>query len=197
MMRTASLLAISLLLVACGDEPSTKVAGSETSTKPATNPLIEERVGQAKIVVDANGLSNGGSGPRTSVRFGAPRAEVDALVEKALKAEGERSSNAECGAGAMDFTDIGPLQIAYQDGKFVGWYLDDGEGVATSDGVVPGMALAQLKEWRMVRVITDSTLEGEFEYQTGDGGMITGFFEGSQDDGKVVALQAGFNCFFR
>lgn len=197
-MRTVSLLAVSLLLAACGDEPSSEVAGSETSTKPTTNPIIEERVSQAAVVVNANGLVDGASGSRGSVRFGAARAEVDALVKNALKAESEQSSNAECGAGPMEFSDFGPLQIAYQDGKFVGWYLANGGGdVVTSDGVAPGIAMAQLKEWRPVRIITDSTLEGEFEYHTRDGGMITGFFEGSQNDGRIVALQAGLNCFFR
>ncbi len=196
-MRKAScLLVLPLLLAACGDGREEQPAPSPTAV-PTKIPQADARVSKAKVVVDANGLSNGGSGSRTFMRFGAPRAEVDALIEKALKTEGEQSSNAECGAGPMDFTEIGPLQIAYQDGKFVGWYLSGGGGVVTSDGAAPGMALAQLQEWRMVRVITDSTIEGEFEYQTRDGGMITGFFEGSQSDGRIVALQAGLNCFFR
>ena len=190
-------LVFMLSLAACGERRE-EAPSPSPRTAAATLPDADARVREAAIVVDANGLSNGGSGSRNALRFGAPRAEVDKLVESALDRPASSSENSDCGAGPMEFSEAGPLQVAYQDGKFVGWYLSGSGGdVITSDGVRPGIALAQVQEWRPVRVIADSTLEGEFEYQTRDGGVITGFFEGSQSDGRIVALQAGLNCFFR
>ena len=87
--------------------------------------------------------------------------------------------------------------MSYQDNRFVGWYLGTGEGAVTSDGIAVGSTMAALRDERPVQMIADSTLEGEFQYQTGDAGMITGFFDGSPTDGKVKALAAGINCFFR
>lgn len=193
-MRTAILISLALALAACGGSDSTP--GEPAATASPSDPLAEHLEG-AKMLVDANGLGWKGPGSSIHIGFGASRKEVDSALAATFGSLGEHSRNEECGAGPMEFTDYGALKIAYQAGRFVGWYLDEAEGVVTSDGVGPGMALAQLQEWRMVRVITDSTLEGEFEYQTHDGGMITGFFEGSQNDGSIVALQAGLNCFFR
>ena len=102
------------------------------------------------------------------------------------------SSNPECGAGPMEFSQYGPLQIGYLDGKFAGWFLREGEGVVTSDGIRPGATIDALKGERQVREL-DTTLPGEFEYTAADYGTIRGFAE----SGKITALQAGVSCFFR
>lgn len=192
----ASFAILSLLLAAC-DKREPKPAPSALTAAPNEITPADIRVSDPRILVDSKGLSNGGRGLRTSVPFGAPRGEVDRLAVEAMGLPASRSASEECGAGPMEFTEIGPLQIAYQDGVFVGWYLTKGGPIVTSDGVSPGLALAQLKEWRPVRVIPDSTLEGEFEYRARDGGLITGFFEGPEPEGEIVALQAGVSCFFR
>lgn len=126
------------------------------------------------------------------MKFGAARTEVDRLGSEALGSEPSTSQNEECGAGPMEFSEFGPLQVAYLDGKFAGWFLREGEGVVTSDGIRPGMTLDELKAERQVRDL-DSTLPGEFEYTAEDFGTIRGFAE----DGKITALQAGVSCFFR
>lgn len=185
-------VALSLLLIACGSGADNSAPAVETSTTP-----IDPRVAAAKVVVDANGLAVGQGSEREAPRFGSPRGEVDALLATAFSAPPETTSNAECDAGKTDFSKAGPLQVAYQDNRFVGWYLDKGEGVVTSDGIGTGIAMAALRNERPVQVLADSTLDGEFQYQTGDAGMITGFFAGSQTDGTVKALAAGINCFFR
>ena len=162
----------------------------EGDEAPNTNPLIEQ-YDHALVVVDANGLGAKGDEP---LRFGAAREEVDKAIEAAIGSAPERSSNDECGAGPMEFSQFGPLQIAYMDDEFRGWFLREGEGVATSDGVRPGATtLDTLKRERQVRAL-DTTLDGEFEYTAADYGTITGFAE----DGELVSgLQAGISCFFR
>ncbi|KZX88432.1 hypothetical protein A3718_17645, partial [Erythrobacter sp. HI0019] len=136
------------------------------------------------------GLSAGGE----TLGFSTPRAEVDALAEQAFGAAPAKSRNEECGAGPMDFSQFGPLQIAYLDGSFAGWFLRAGEGVVTADGIAPGVTtLDALQDERQVQQL-DTTLEGEFQYTTGDYGTITGF---AAPDGSIDARQAGFSCFFR
>lgn len=192
-MKSKSLpLALSFLLIACGSGTDSPEPKGDVTATPA-----DPRVAAARVVVDANGLAVGQGSEREAPRFGSPRGEVDALLATAFAAPPERSSNAECDAGKTDFSRAGPLQVAYQDNRFVGWYLDKGEGVVTSDGIGTGITMAALRDERPVQVIADSTLDGEFQYQTGDAGMISGFFDGSQTDGTVKALAAGINCFFR
>ncbi|MBX7481036.1 hypothetical protein [Qipengyuania qiaonensis] len=184
MIRKSILIVLPLVLAACGQ--------SETAPEPVeTAAPAKVEPGDVKVVVDANGLGAKGT---DLFRFGAPRREVDATVEKAFGSMPEKSSNEECGAGPMDFSQFGPLQIAYMDGEFRGWFLREGAGVATTDGVRPGVTtLESLKLERPVRQL-DTALDGEFEYTTADYGTITGFAE---DGTAVTALQAGLSCFFR
>ena len=193
MIRTALMLALPFVLAACGGEPEDQPPARETEVAetelPPANPSVEA-FGDTKIVVDANGV--GAKGTQV-LRFGSPRSDVDASLAEAFGGQGEQSANAECGAGPMDFTTYGPLQVNYQDDRLVGWNLQAGEGMATSDGVRPGTTpYALLKEERTVREM-ESTLPGEFHYTSADYGTIGGIAE----DGRIVSLHAGMNCFFR
>lgn len=189
MNKTALLLALTSSLAACGNpEPAREEPSATTASSAAS---LAERFGDAKIVVNADGFGANGGEP---VRFGAKREEADATASKAYGEAGEQSSNGECGAGPMEFSQFGPLQLAYLDGKFAGWFLRDGDGVVTSDGIKPGVTtMDALKGERQVQEI-DTTLEGEFQYITADYGTITGF---ADESGKITALQAGVSCFFR
>lgn len=195
MIRKSLSLALVLVLAACGGE----------ADKPQTDPsqldrgASEGRLADAKVVVDSNGLAVRQGDAREAPRFGTPQGEVDALLTLAYGAQPERSSNDECGIGPTDFSQSGPLRVAYQDDKFVGWFVGEGKGgpVVTADGVRPGTSMAALRDERSVQIIADSTLEGEFQYESADYGMITGFFSGSPTEGKVTGLAAGVSCFFR
>ena len=195
MIRKSLSLALVLVLAACGGE----------ADKPQTDPsqldrgAAEGRLADAKVVVDSNGLAVRQGDAREAPRFGTPRGEVDALLTLAYGAQPERSSNDECGIGPTNFSQSGPLRVAYQDDKFVGWFVGEGKGgqVVTADGVCPGTSMAALRDERSIQIIADSTLEGEFQYESADYGMITGFFSGSPTEGKVTGLAAGMSCFFR
>ena len=178
-------LVLPLALAACGStEPAPDKSDGQTAP-------VEVRVGNAKLFLNADGLSARGAEP---LRFGSSREQVDALVMKSFgKLDGQSSSD-ECGAGPMEFSEYGPLQIAYLDGKFAGWFLRPGDGVVTSDGIKPGVTTMDvLKGERQVQEL-DTTLEGEFQYTTADYGTITGF---ADEAGNIDALQAGVSCFFR
>ena len=186
-MKKALLLALPFALAACGSGNETS---QETAPEPqATSPVVQ-RLDDTVLVVDANGA---GAVGQPVMRFGSTRDEVDASLSQAYGSGPELGENDECGAGQMQFSSYGPLQLSFQDGKFIGWNLGEGTDVATSDGVQPGTTtLALLKQERQVRDI-DSTLTGEFEYTSADYGTIGGFSE----DGKISSLHAGMNCFFR
>lgn len=184
-MKNAVLLALPFALAACGGEPTEKpISGSD-----ATSPVVQ-RLDETVLVVDANGA---GAVGQPAMRFGTAREEVDAALSQAYGSEPELGDNGECGAGPMQFSTYGPLQLAFQNGKFVGWNLSEGSDAATSDGVQPGTTpFALLRQERQVRDI-DSTFTGEFEYTSADYGTIGGFSE----DGQISSLHAGMNCFFR
>lgn len=189
MIRTTVLFALPLALVACGS-PDPAPEDPVGTTSPSTTSLVE-RIDGAKLVMNADGFGAKGAEP---LRFGATREAADAAASAAFGASGEQSSNDECGAGPMEFSQYGPLQLAYLDGKFAGWFLRGGDGMVTSDGIKPGVTtLDALKGERQVQEL-DTTLEGEFQYTTADYGTITGF---ADEGGNITALQAGVSCFFR
>ncbi len=180
-MRKSLLLVLPLVLAACGE--------AQPAPEPVETPT--DAVETAKVFVDANGLGPADAEP---FRFGAARADVDAAIGEALGIAPGKSRNEECGAGPMDFSQFGPLQIAYLDGSFAGWFVRAGEGVVTADGIAPGVTtLDALQDERQVQQL-DTTLEGEFQYTTGDYGTITGF---AAPDGSIDALQAGISGFYR
>lgn len=189
MIRPSIFLALPLALAACGQsESSTPREGSASTSAPTAGSAAA--VGKAKIIVDANGVGTKGA----PLQFGAERTAVDAALAKAFGSQPQTSRNEECGAGPMDFSQYGPLQVGYQDGKLAGWFLRKGEGVVTSDGVAPGVTtMESLGLERQVQKL-DTTLEGEFQYTAADYGTITGFAE---PDGTITGLAAGVTCFFR
>lgn len=193
MIRNCISFAFALALAACGS--GAEAPQDEGARSSAEVP--ESRLDDARVVVDSNGLAVGQRDGREAPRFGTPRGEVDALLTVAFGDQPQKSSNDECGIGPAEFSQSGPLQVAYQDGRFVGWFLGEGEGVVTGDGIRPGASMAALRDERPVQIIADSTLEGEFQYESADYGMITGFFSGSPTEGKITGLASGMTCFFR
>ena len=81
-----------------------------------------------------------------------------------------------------------PLQIAYMDGEFRGWFLRRRRS-GTLDGVHPGTTTPKARR-RTGREL-DTTLEGEFEHTTNDYGTITAL----PRTAKNAALP--ISCFFR
>ena len=191
-------LAFAGLLASCGqgDDTVPQPSSEPAETAAAEMPRPAAPFPAAALVLSSDGIAVKGD---KGLTFGSARGAVEALASRSLGTEPQRGRNAECGAGPMDFSSYGPLQLLFQDGKLAGWYLARGDGprIVTVDGIAPGARMDALAAERQVRPIADSTLEGEFEYLSGTGGMVTGFYQGDLRSGTITALAAGTTCFFR
>jgi len=122
---------------------------------------------------------------------------TEAEVEKALASFGppKRASNDECPAGKLDFLDWNNgLQTTFQDGKFVGWFVDKDSSTAlsTSDGLSVGATRADVMAGEAKAEIFESTLGTEFTV-----GEVGGMLDGPGSAANVTDLWAGTNCMFR
>ena len=193
-------LAVLLLPAACNQQADSRQA-EETAASPedrAATEMHSEIGAKPSMALLADGLSYrvAGGTETVQVSFGAPQESIERVAREAFGEPRERTSNEECGAGPMEFAQYGPLQLNFQDGALVGWFLQSGGKVATVDGVQPGVTtfddLARDHDGRMA---DGSTLEGEFSYQPlGGGERVGGFVD---RDGTILSLNAGMNCFFR
>ncbi|WP_374405361.1 hypothetical protein [Pelagerythrobacter sp.] len=191
---TASLAAAILALAAC-QQPSAPVAEDDAPVTPAaTASPSPEEAKEVTLAPDGIALVNAveGRGTATELSFGMPRENVLAAMAVDFGAP-EASSNEECGAGPMEFAGFGALQLNFLDGKLAGWLAEPAANLVTADGTRPGAPLSDLQARHAVEM-ADSTLEGEFGYETPDGGTIGGFVD---REGRITALNAGVNCFFR
>ncbi len=202
-MTRGALLAAVVLLAACGrgedaaaPTPMPRAAtGSEPTAADAFHAAPLEPAVERRAVLFADGVSPPGEGTG-ALRFGQDRREVLAAMERSL-GKPVITRNEECGAGPMDFAAFGALTLNFLGDSFAGWHAREDARVVTADGVAPGTTLAAIRAERSAALVSDSTLEGEFEYATAAGGTIGGFLEGEGGSARVGALYAGVNCFFR
>lgn len=208
-MRFALSLVALIALAACQrlpDETMPVDAGTGSAAAEATVPQIVSAgptapaVEMPEVTLAANGIimvgAIDGRGTATTLEFGRDQATTLAVMEVDF-GKPKLSKLGECGAGQMEFAAWGPLTLNFLDGKFVGWRAEKGAQVVTVDGLQLGNTLAEIKGERSARRIPDTTLPGEFEYASGDGGTIGGFLEGVGDAAKVTSFHAGTTCFFR
>jgi hypothetical protein len=154
-------------------------------------------VAVAETVVDlrTDGLAAGAE----AFYFAAGKNEVEAALARTLGAATGRSSNAECGAGAIEFTDFpGGLAVHFQQGRLVGWnWRLPQEGDAAPKGTIRladgdlaiGSARSIAEQAPGFARITASTLGEEFSLGPSIGGFI--------ENDAVSMLYAGTQCFFR
>ena len=208
-MRFALPLVVAVALAACQQSPdqtlpvdaATNTAVAETAASPVPSASAEAPAGEAPAgTLMAKGIvmvgAVAGRGTATTLEF--RRDQANALAVMAVDfGKPKLSKLGECGAGPMEFAAWGPLTLNFLDRKFVGWRAERGAQVVTVGGLQLGSTLAEIKRERSARRIPDTTLPGEFEYASGDGGTIGGFLEGAGDAAKVVSFHAGTTCFFR
>jgi hypothetical protein len=200
-MRTTLWLGAALVLVsACQRAPAANAAanGATANVAAATNAVaaVEPRDG-VELRIGGFGLAAGQRGlhPSSTWTFGMPRAEIVAAVAAIRGPATAEDSNAECGAGAMDFTHFGPLTLNFQQGRWVGWDLSAAGAppIRTEFGIGIGTPRAELAESEQDELrVEESTLGTEFSL-----GDLNGLLSGSRSNATVTHLWAGTDCAFR
>ena len=201
-MRGLAVLLLSAL-AACGQPSASEPAPTAQSSEAAAAPAVPAEPAQASeasqqaapaIALDGEGLRLVDSrGSARLLAFGSDRAMAEALLPETA----ERSTIEECGAGPMQFVKHGGLTLNMQDGKFVGWYLEDASKLTTMDGIGLGTRRSEIEKSRALEMLEDSTLGDEFALGTLEDAQMFGFLDGRGANAKVTALYAGLNCFFR
>lgn len=195
------LLSLVMTVAGCESEPREPPTGSgESAQMPGSSatPEVTQATGEpVSWTLTSEGIiavqAVDGRGSATPLMFGNTQDNVIGALSIPLGKPAE-SDNVECGAGPMHFADFGPIQVNFQNGKFVGWLAKGGPGFETTDDIAPGGRFADMAEGHGAEPIADSTLDGEFEMRSDDGGTIGGFRD-PQD--RIISLHAGANCFFR
>lgn len=192
--RTALTLAALLALGACDNaaEAPAPAPAAEPEATPAGQETTE--AAQGGLALEGEGLrAFTAQGSARALPFGLSQEMVLTAVSTLLDAPTpDVTTNAECGAGPTQFAEYpNGLQLAFQDGEFAGWYLDEA-GLTTADGVGVGTSRADLQSARVVEMIADSTLGAEFSI-----GDLGGFLSSDAPDATVESLYAGLTCFFR
>ncbi len=201
-MRKVTTLFMIGLLAAC--KPTTDKAPADA--EPAAPPVPAAKAdgpaaATTAVSLDGEGLRfiDKSSGKASLLAFGVPRAQAETALANVAGKEDDRSTNAECGAGSMEFTRYDAMTLNFQDGKFVGWFLGNEPGAArysTASGIAIDTTRAKAKESVSIVDLEDSTLGEEFSIGTGDN-VVGGMFAEPGDAAKIDALFAGTNCFFR
>lgn len=187
---TCSLLGLGLALAACGRQD----AGSRESGSPTT--AARHDVPQASApaspaarpaeAAPAPTLSGNGLGP--GLAFGVKQAQAVAAAAKAFGAPTGKEHNGECGEAPRDFVSFHDLQLAFQDGRFVGWSLGGATPkLRSAGGLAIGAPRAVLGG---AQVDEEGSLGPEFEVD-GVGGIL------DAKGARVEALWAGAVCQFR
>ncbi|WP_422060500.1 hypothetical protein [Sphingopyxis sp.] len=125
------------------------------------------------------------------VRFGIPRASAELVIGNVLGKQRNRGSSSECGAGTVDYTGYrDELQLAFQDGKFVGWTINGGESaLKTTKGIGIGSPRQSVDAAYPDAIVDDSSLG--LLFSTGD---LVGIFDQDGIEGIVTDIWAGTVC---
>jgi hypothetical protein len=187
-MRYALVAMTALALAGCDSGEVPNPAQADRSPSPAA---VEDNVVDLRV----DGIAAGSE----AFYFAAGRSEVEAALARTLGAAMNSGTNAECGAGPVDFTDFpGGLAVHFQQGRLIGWNWrlpQDGDvrpqgTVRLSGGDVQlGSARSVAAATAGFARIDASTLGEEFSLGPSIGGFI--------ENDAVSMLYAGTQCFMR
>lgn len=190
----ASLAALAVFaLAACEGSPAPEAPAPGPEAPTTIDPTPEAQASGA-LSLEGEGLrAFTEQGSARPLPFGTAQDMTLTAVSTLLGADTPSvTTNSECGAGPMQFAKYpNGLQLAFQDDKFAGWFLDEA-GLTTADGVGVGSTRTELGSARVVEMIPDSTLGVEFS-----SGELGGFLTSDAPDATVESLYAGMTCFFR
>ncbi|RED12262.1 hypothetical protein [Pontivivens insulae] len=172
-MKRISIRVIALMpLAAC--------APADTNTSQAPSTEIEFSLARSGFIVPGEGTDG-------LVAFGALEGETVLAATRALGTPSGRTSNAECGAGPLDFVNYEEISLHFFDGEFAGWSLTPSSTLETRDGIGLGDSEGQLTATYATQIVMDS-LGREFDAE--------GFY-GLIEAGEISNMWAGISCVFR
>ena len=182
MRKAMPFLVLPLLLAACSKGPET-AANKSASVANAAEPIIEPG-----IMLRGDGLTVVEPEFASELRFGTT---TIAEAEKALAVFGQPKasrSSEECPTGQLDYRDYpNHLQLAFQEGKLVGWWaFDNATAIATAGGIRPGsprsaLGKAEVQQASFGNVFTINEVNGLLN---------------DADATTVTAMWAGAACTF-
>ena len=195
-MSTLALAAVATLAVAACDRSATPAEPAPAAAPVEKGATTEDGPALAGggLAIEAEGLRLfDEAGAARAIPFGTPQATTVAAVAASVGgAAPEVTTNAECGAGPVQFAQFSNgLQLLFQNNQFQGWFVDEA-GMTTVDGMGVGSTRASIQSSRAVEMQDEGTLGDEF-----DSGGVGGFFSDATPQGAVTSLYAGLTCFFR
>ncbi len=185
-MRRLALIALPLMLAACGDSPD----GTAGEGGPAGDPAgAENPMADATIELQGTGIvipAQAGF-EELAVPFGSARAPTEATLGNVLgSAVDESDAPNDCG---LTYTAYEGLSLNFRDGQFVGYWAEP--------PYVPETTRAAMLADANINMVDDSTVGEEFVMGAAEVPDIGGLFDGEGDDASVEALWAGENCIAR
>ena len=195
MRKAGVVVLIALAATACSQKTEQPAANSvaPAATPPAAaSPTATTTASAVLLNLAPDGLSlvDTATGNARMIAYGVPRATIEGAVTAALGEPTERGTSKECGAGAMDFTTYGDLQLTFQEGKFIGWTINRGpaKGLATASGIGIGSTRAAVEKAYDITV-EDGSLGIMFS-----AGSLAGILDGMTKDSKVTDIWGGTVC---
>ncbi len=198
-MRRGLLLGLAVVLTACSEEE--RDAGQAAQAAPTEQSASKQpkapAAAEIEIALDGEGLRfvNAETGSARLLAFGAERATTEGAIAAQRGEADERSSSQDCGAGLIEFTHYGDFSANFQEDRFVGWFLRDGDkqaALATMSGIGIGTTRSEMAKSVEFDIDENSTIGTEFHT-----GGFSGLFESQAPDARITDLWAGTNCIFR
>lgn len=185
-------LALLLTLAACSSPDTTAAPGEKKDAAAAPLAVAPGAAASpaktaSTLVLAPDGLIVDGQ----LVRFDVPRASAELAIGHVQGKQLGRGSSSECGAGTVDYTRYrDDLQLAFQDGKFVGWTINGGKSaLRTNKDIGIGSPRQSVDAAYPDAIVDDSSLG--LLFSTGD---LVGIFDQDGIEGIVTDIWAGTVC---
>ncbi len=197
----------SLLIIgvaACDAKTTEAEPPAQASASDQSSDSKPEAAAAAEIILALDGeglrLINSETGSTRLLAFGTDRGAAETAIAAQLGVIDGRSSNEECGAGPIDFSNYGDFTANFQDGEFVGWSLSGGDknaALTTMSGVGIGTKRSEMAKSVTFEMYDESTIGTEFHTGGDEAGGFSGLLDSDTPDAKITDLWAGTNCIFR
>jgi hypothetical protein len=204
-MQRSTVIALSCALAACQQGDADPGRSRSTDARPpdsvaVAQPAVQgsgsEAAARVLLALDGEGLRLvlEPTGSTRLLAFGMEANAVVTALTASLGPPRSRGTNADCGAGAMDFVVFADgLSIGIQQERFVGWSARASERgtLTTMSGVGVGSTRAAL-ESTYVADVARSSLGVEWV-----AGGIAGVLDGEAPTARITDMWAGANCVAR